>query len=173
MVTVLADAKQALVAYAIDKANLETGPRAATVRAHLTAIGSAAAELTKALKAIDPRTAELLKKEAGAPAADPSAEWDRRIRALHVQLHDLNRWYKETTGAASADPFVEGHRRVQALQGQLDDLNGWIGSASVNVRAAIDVRRLILDWTPSSDVLLPFGAARSLPLLAHVKTLLK
>ena len=118
----------------MDEANLETGPRAATVRAHLTAIGSAAAELTKALKAIDPRTAELLKKEAGAPATDPSAEWDRRIRALHAQLHDLNRWYKETTGAASADPFVEGHRRVQALQAQLDDLNRWISTASVNVR---------------------------------------
>ena len=67
MVTVLADAKQALVAYEMDRAKVWTGPRAATVRAHLTAIGSAAAELTKALKAIDPRTAELLKKEAGPP----------------------------------------------------------------------------------------------------------
>jgi hypothetical protein len=90
MVKAWAAAKQALATYAIGEANLETGPRAATVRGHLTAIGSATAELLKALKAMDLRTAELLKKAAGVTAVDPSVEWDRRIRALHAQARCLS-----------------------------------------------------------------------------------
>jgi hypothetical protein len=132
MVKALEDAKQALAAYKIDDKNQKTAPRTATVRAHLTTIGSATAKLTKALKAMDLRTAELLKKAAGATEADPLVDGHRRVRALQIQLNDLNRWINEAAGATAADPFVEGHRRVRALQSQLDDLNRWIGTVSAN-----------------------------------------
>ena len=108
MVSALADAKLALATYAIDEKNLETGPRTAIVRAHLTGIGDAAAALAKALKAMDVRTAGLLNNAAGTTTADQSVEWDHRIRALHAQLIGLDRWYKETTGATAAVPFSTG-----------------------------------------------------------------
>ena len=106
----------------------------------------------------------------------------RRIQILQAQLHDLNRWYKETTGAASADPFVEGHRRVQALQAQLDDLNRWISTASVKVRRSdrrpptypgLDafVGRLAAIWRGAEPAFT--GSRKSLAEVNFVQALLK
>ena len=99
MIQAWTDVKLALATYAIDAANLETAPRTATVRAHLSALAAPAAKLIEAIKAMDLRTAELLKVQAGAGAPDPFVAGHRRIVALQEHLGELDQWI----GKASAN----------------------------------------------------------------------